>query len=171
MKEEKIIKVWCRGSKTNPQGVLRALKDAGLHENEDKFWHDILLEAMSNPHYIFRSMNDAYGRPNYIGYHDEKELETSCIIQGLEPGWKQVVPSKKENWIDLNRKWREMGNNPMFSTCKTYLELFIWNGKHGGECQLQHRLMNYNDFELAKTVKTFKYWAYVKDFLPNAEDI
>lgn len=55
--------------------------------------------------------------------------------------------------------------------CKTYLELFIWNGKHGGECQLQHRLMNYNDFELAKAVDTFKYWAYVKDFLPNAEDI
>lgn len=169
--EEKVIKVWCRGSKTNPQGVLKALTDAGLHESKDEFWRERDRKAMANPRNIFRSMSDIYGRPNYIGYHDEDELETYSIVHGLESGWKQVFPSKKENWIDLNRKWRLMGNNPMFRTDKTILDLFIWNGKHGGECQLQHRLMNKNDFELAKTVEIFKYWAYVKDFLPIVDDL
>lgn len=137
----------------------------------DKISAKYIKKAMANPRNIFFSCRNVWGKPNYINYHEEDELTVYSLSHGLEKGWKQVFPSKKENWVDLNRKWRDMGNAPMFTNDKVVLDLLVWNGKHGSMCQLQHCLMQERDFKATKTVDAFKYWAYTKDFLPNVDEL
>ena len=107
MEEEKVIKVWCRGSKENPDGVLKALQDEGLVLTKGSIL-DYDRRPFANPSNIFRSMNDAYGHPNHIGYHPDYELETNLIIRGVTKGWRQVKPvsvEKLEREKDAIRKY------------------------------------------------------------------
>lgn len=170
--EEKEIKIWCYGSKQNPQGVLRALEEAGLHLTEDKTAAQWIKDAMADPHNIFFSCRNAYGKPNYINYHNEKELTVYGISHNFELGWKQVFPKKIENLIDLNRVWRPMENMPQFPSDKNAdIVLLIWNGKHGAMAKVQISWMSAENWSDIKDNRTFRYWAYADDLLPKAEEL
>lgn len=164
--EEKQIKVWCRGSKTNPQGVLKALTDAGLKEFNDEISRNGTREAMSNPHNIFFSGHDAYGHPNFIGYHNENELTTEAIIKGWEPGWKELHPVKVPMMINLQDAWHPFSPTPsIFDKPQHMKNILFWDGDYN----IKMMFVSGKDFATIWSKLGFepKYYANVRDFIPH----
>lgn len=165
---EEVIKVWCRGSKENPQGVLKALTDAGLREFKDEIFRDATREAMSNPHNIFFSGQDAYGNKNFIGYHNENELMTRAIIKGWDPGWTQLHPVKVPMMINLQDAWHPFSSTPsIFDRPQHMKNILFWDGEY----DIKMLFVSARDFPTIDMRLGFKpkFYADVRDLLPISD--
>lgn len=158
---EKTIKVWCRGSKENPQGVLKALLDAGLRMFDDDIANESIRRNLSNPKVIFFSGTDDYLRPNFIGYHREDNL---CLIPIMDK-WKQLQPKQVGKLVDINLYWHNMTKEPIFSQPQHMKNILFWDGEYN----IKMAFVSGNDFKNIRTKIGFepKYYADVRNFLPN----
>lgn len=163
---EEVIKVWCRGSKENPQGVLKALLDAGLKlfDHDKEFANDRIRQNLSNPKMIFFSGRDCYQRPNFIGCYREDNLALIPIMDK----WKQLQPKQVESLVDLNMKWHIFTNEPvLFSQPQHMKNILFWDGEY----DIKMLFVSARDFPTIDMRLGFKpkYYADVRDLLPISD--
>ena len=162
--EEERIKVWCRGSKDNPRGVLEALLDAGLKlfDKDHEFANEGIKRNLSNPKVIFFSGCDSYQRPNFIGYYREDNLALIPIMDK----WRQLQPKNVEHIVDLSEKWHPFSTEPiLFDEPQHMKNILFWDG--GSQVKMLY--VSGRDFKAISQKLHFdpKYYADIKDFIPR----